>query len=98
MAERLDLSSNEAIILYGLCQHWFYANDRNTNVGYAVLQRIARDQGVNLYADEPFVYTLIDRGIFTDEELQILGYTKRGQVADARVLGNGETPGKTGTE
>jgi|SRR5688572_5833722 len=74
MAERLSLSSNQALLLFAGAHGWL--NMEMTVASVTVLHQLAKDHDVDLYEEEPFLAQLIARGVFTPEECVLFGWSR----------------------
>src|SRR5437016_5923650 len=83
MAERLGLSSNQAVVLYAGNNFWLNAEMADVAVG--ILRKLATDRGVDLFDfEEPFIVTLAKRGVFTDGEQRLFGWKVEATTTDDR--------------
>lgn len=72
MAERLSLSSNQAMLLFAGAHNWL--NMEMTLASVTVLHRLAKQHEIDLYEEEPFLAQLIAKGVFTPEECMLFGW------------------------
>ena len=97
MAERLNLSSNQAILVYAGCNGWL--NYEYTAIALNALQKVAGANKISLYDEKPFIAQLIERGIIQADEAAIFGFrvTKKEQDnGGKKELGEGGNSGANG--
>lgn len=83
MAERLKLSSNQAILLYAGNNFWL--NSEMSDVSFSILKKLATDRNIDLFElDEPFVLTLIKQGVFTPDEQALFGWQPQPEITVSR--------------
>ena len=101
MAERLGLSSNQAILIYA--GNAGFLNLQMTTVAVNILQKIAVQNGISLDEDEPFIIQLIKKGVIEPQEVEIFGWrlhgatkTTEGQTEKDAVAGSTVAIGPNG--
>lgn len=88
MAERLKISSNQAILLYAGNNFWL--NAEMSDVAVEILRKLATDKGIDLFDfEEPFIVTLAKRGVFTPDEQRLFGWKPQAEAEPAGTNGNG---------
>lgn len=73
MAERLGLSSNQAILLYTGNNFWL--SPQMSEAAFAPLRKLAEAHKIDLFDfEEPFIVTLAKKGVFTPDECRLFGW------------------------
>ena len=72
MADRLEFSSHQAILVYAANLNWTSAE--MTEVAITILEKLAASKGIELNGEEPFLIQLIKHKVFLPEEVEVFGY------------------------
>ena len=91
MADRLEFSSHQAILVYAANLNWTSAE--MSEVAITILEKLAASKGIELNGEEPFLIQLIKHKVFLPEEVEVFGYkiVTKNPGADARPA-NGDKP------
>lgn len=93
MAERLGLSSNQALLIYAGNNFWLNAQWADAAVG--ILRNLAQERGIELYDyEEPFIVTLAKKGVFTEDEQRLFGWKPKVQPQEPAAQPAAKPTGK----
>ncbi|MFQ5902953.1 MAG: hypothetical protein ACE5JO_04615 [Candidatus Binatia bacterium] len=94
MAKRLDLTSNQMVLVYAGANNWL--NFEHATIAVNILEKIAMEAGIGLYEQEPFLMQLIEKRAILPEEAELFGWrVQKTEVQDGakkmvdRIPGDG---------
>src|SRR5215472_6361017 len=78
-AERLDINSNQAILIYIISNDWLNPNKHETlaKIAVSALEKVAAKNELDLWGEAPYILQLIERGIIHDDEAVLFGWRRR---------------------